>query len=118
MPEMFPFFAECVCSQPLGPFYELRVVGNDHSPFTSRNYFVSVETKTSHVSQPSGAFTFVFCSVCFSGVLDHDQVMLACDLCNCVHVRGVTIGMNRDYRARSFRDFLLNLRSIHVPRFE
>ncbi len=72
------------------------VVGDNHSSFAGGHLLVGIKGKHRRVGQRSRAAFFILGPDCFASVFDDDEIVLASDGEDRVHVRRLTEGVDDD----------------------
>src|SRR2546426_257700 len=92
---MFPSTTEGVGPEPAHSLRKLRIASHVHPPFAGCNYLVSVETEAAHISYRTGSSPLVLSAMRFRRILDDSDSQLLLEFEQWVHVRRMSIDMNR-----------------------
>src|SRR5580693_5310192 len=99
----------------MGSLIEVLIAGHEYPAFSGYQQFRALETKRREVAKRPHSAPVEFRSNRRSRVLDDIQFVLARNLDELIHLCGVAVKMNRDYRARLFRDLGFHGSWIQAP---
>src|SRR2546426_1861029 len=102
--------------EPTHSLRKLCIARHVHPPFAGCNYLVSVETEAAHISYRTGGSPFVLSAMRFRRVLNDSDPQLLLEFEQWVHVRRMSIDMNRHDGLGFVSHFLPNGRDVHIPR--
>ena len=93
---------------------QIGIIGGNHTPFAiSPKILGEIEAESAKVTHATRFPSLIIRPVCLAGVFDNDQVVLAGDLEQGIHIGALPVEMYRQDEARAGRDQPFDLAHIH-----
>ena len=97
------------------PCIERFIIRHNHSAFSGRNGLIAIEAKRRNIAECPDMLSLEIAAEAFRAILHHEEIVLAGNLHNALHIARMPIEMHHHDRLCLLRDLALDIIRIHLP---